>query len=406
MSQLDRLREALRTSRALGGTPERAPEPRPRTRTGDPALGRILGGGWISSERGPTFLKETAIPGEHRHGEVELGSLLRFGPSELALVAGPGAELTPERVGFLDIETTALSGGTGTCAFLVGLGRFRGGEFVLRQYFLADLAEEPALLSALASEVSGLDALATYNGRAFDLPVLEARSTLARLGTAWCRRPHVDLLRPVRRLWGPRLASCRLVEAETATAGFRREGDVPSEQVPSIYFDYLRAGRIAPLRAVFRHNAWDIASMAAILASVLRLLSSEAPSGAEAAWLGRWWELEGRPERAEGLYRTAISSLDAAGPAAAEWAFAARRYAFLRKRAGARREVVELWRRLWAAGDARAGVEIAKYLEHEARDLRAAEEVARRLLEAAPADERPELERRLCRIRSKGQSWV
>lgn len=405
MSQLDRLREALRSSGALGAPAREAPK-RP-ARTGDPALERILGGGWVASEWGQTFLKETAIPGDHRHGEVELGSLLRFGPSEIAIVAGPGPELAPERIGFLDIETTALSGGTGTCAFLVGLGRFRDGRFVLRQYFLADLAEEPALLAALAREISGLDALATYNGRAFDLPVLEARSTLARIETAWCRRPHLDILRPVRRLFGPRLASCRLVEAETAMAGFRREGDVPSELVPSIYFDYLRAGRIAPLRAVFRHNAWDIASMVSILASVLGLLTSEAPSGAEAAWLGRWWELEAKPERAEGLYRTAIASLDAAGPAAAAWAFAARRYAVLRKRAGARWEVVGLWRRLWAAGDARAGLEIAKYLEHEAHDLRAAEEVALRLLATAPPGERAELEHRLRRIRRKqGQSWV
>jgi hypothetical protein len=420
VSRLDRLREALAGAGHLkrpaapdapapaAETPLTAPETTaPRTEGPSSAdlspLVRVLGGEWIETARGPVFRKDVWFPAEHLHGDSPLGAVLQARPAELAILLGDRDGPDPSRLGFFDVETTGLSGGTGTYAFLACLGTFEGGRFRLRQYFLAGLDGEAALLEDLASDMARLDGLVTYNGRSFDVPLIETRWTLARIPRppGWGARPHFDLIHPIRRLHGRRLPTCRLSEVERALIGFRRKDDVPSQLVPTIYFDYLRAGRIAPLRGVLRHNAWDVLSMVGILSSVLRLLNSPSPTGTEAASVGRWWELERRPERAEELYRTAISTLEPVGDDAGAWTHAARRYAILRKRAGARREVVALWERLWAAGDPEAGVEIAKYLEHEARDLSAAESVARALLERARPGERAALEHRLRRIRRK-----
>jgi hypothetical protein len=201
----------------------------------------------------------------------------------------------------------------------------------------------------------------------------------------------------VRRLYRQRLESCRLSEAESRLVGFHRESDLPGHLVPSVYFDYLRAQRVAPLRGVFRHNEEDVLSLVALLAHVAALLTCPDPDPPDALALGRWWELEGDTERAEAYYRRAFNGL-APGR---EWQVAAGRYARIRKRAGARAEVLDLWQTLWDRGDEAAGVEIAKYLEHEARDLAAAEKVTLRLLRRSTGTDRTALEHRLARLRRR-----
>ena len=111
------------------------------------------------------------------------------------------------RLLYLDTETTGLAGGTGTYVFLVGVGFFDGDTFEVRQYFMRDLDEEPALLAAVGGLLGEFDGVVTYNGGSFDLPLLETRFVLARR-----RFPadvfHLDLLqlgpapleRPARRL--------------------------------------------------------------------------------------------------------------------------------------------------------------------------------------------------------------
>ncbi|MBI2874039.1 MAG: ribonuclease H-like domain-containing protein, partial [Firmicutes bacterium] len=83
------------------------------------------------------------------------GPVPSLGHREVSLlwrVPLPAKELDPDRVVFLDTETTGLSGGTGTYVFMVGLGRFRGDSFKLRQLFLRDLHLEEAFLEAMAGE--------------------------------------------------------------------------------------------------------------------------------------------------------------------------------------------------------------------------------------------------------------
>ncbi len=136
---------------------------------------------------------------QHRYGSVPLAAALEASPQILGLLSRTSAESPPARqLLYLDIETTGLAGGTGTYPFLVGVGFFEGGSFVVQQHFLRDLHEEPALLSKLHALLPRFQGLVTYNGRTFDLSLLETRFILARRpwpGTLW----HLDLLPAARK---------------------------------------------------------------------------------------------------------------------------------------------------------------------------------------------------------------
>jgi hypothetical protein len=229
------------------------------------------------------------------------------------------------------------------------------------------------------------------------VPFVETRMILARLASPYGALAHFDLLHPVRRLYRHRMPACRLAEAERRLLKLERADDVHGSLIPQLYFDYLRAGRAGPLRGVFRHNAEDVLSLVGVLASLASLLSSDNIDPEDAVAVARWWERAGAPHRAAGLYRDALPWLEGG----ADWPWAATRHAGLCKRAGDRAEAAQLWRRLWEDGDRAAGIELAKHLEHHARDLTAAEEVTSALLTRAGDAERIALAHRLARIARK-----
>ena len=216
----------------------------------------------VETGRGTVYLAEEWWPLDHRHGRLPLQDALALPAPALPRLA-PGLS-APDLVGaaFIDVETTGLVGGTGTYVFLVGIGTFEEGSFRLRQFFLADLRGETAMLAAVAEVLAGCRSLVSFNGRRFDVPLLETRLTLSRLPPSASGLPHLDLLYPARRLYRRRLPSCRLASLEAALLGLEREDDVPGWAIPPLYFDYVRGGRAEPLRAVFRHNALDILSLA------------------------------------------------------------------------------------------------------------------------------------------------
>ncbi len=365
------------------------------------ALAKILGGEWRETDAGPVFVREVWFPLAHRHGRARLSEVTELSDEELGTALGESAVPPVESLGFFDLETTGLSGGTGTYFFLAGLGSFaqRSGElsFRLRQYFLADLTHERALLALLRRDLNACSAVVTYNGRGFDLPLVETRMLLAREEIPAARERNFDLIYPVRRLYRHRLPTCRLADAERELLAVARGEDVPGWKAPAIYFDYLRAGRIAPLRGVLAHNADDVLSTTLLLAHLASLFRSEELAPPDTASVARWWEYRSEPERARTLYASALPRLEGSD----DWFWAAERHAFLCKRAGERDEAARLWRRLWSRGNRRAGLELAKHLEHHARDLAAAEDVTRRLSDGAPRNERDALAHRLRRLERK-----
>lgn len=232
-----------------------------------------LPGEEVRSPAGSFHRVITRFPAEHRHGRVPLACLLREGaPRALCTRDERLVGLDPARTILLDTETTGLAGGSGTYAFLVGVAFFRERALEVHQLLMRDYAEEPAMLQELAGLLSGRDFLVTYNGKCFDLPLLEARFILARMDVDVQRHAHLDLLFPARRLWRGRAEDCRLATLERTVCGFERAGDVDGSEIPGIYFDYLARRDPARLSRVIDHNRWDLLSLAALLARVLGLV--------------------------------------------------------------------------------------------------------------------------------------
>ncbi len=99
--------------------------------------------------------------------------------------------------------------------------------------------------------------------------------------------------------------------------GFEREGDVPGELIPYIYFDYLRSQNAERLLPVFHHNALDILSLACLTAIVpAAFRSADAGSlaklglrrGPELAGLGRWLRAAGDWEKASEMLKRSVDA--------------------------------------------------------------------------------------------------
>ncbi|MBN8730863.1 MAG: ribonuclease H-like domain-containing protein [Acidobacteria bacterium] len=247
-----------------------------------------------------------------RHGTVDIGSLLELPPDLYhAVSAGEAKPAPPGEWAFLDTETTGLAGGSGTCAFLIGVGRITPQGFRLRQFFLRDFGEEPSVLEALTEELSRARTLVTYNGRAFDIPLLETRYRMNRARPPFASLDHVDLLYGARRLWRLRLDNCRLQQLEREIIGFEREGDIPGDQIPTAYFDFLRGQGAAWLSQVFEHNALDIVTLACVAAVLPQRFhepaSNKLDHPEEMVSMGRWLQQSSRVDEALTLFREAAA---------------------------------------------------------------------------------------------------
>jgi hypothetical protein len=336
-------------------------------------------------------------------------------PGALSTLTGRPVTPRPARRGgpvFLDLETTGLSGGAGTVAFLVGCGFFENGTFRTRQFFLTGYAGERALLHLVAGFLAEAPFIVTYNGRTFDLPVMEMRWQFHRIPPPLDDLPHVDMLPPARRLWraGEDGAdrSCRLVHLEESLLGYAREGDVPGWEIPQRYFDYVRRGDPAPLEPVLLHNRLDLVSLAAITARAQRLVE-EGPSAArdpcECVALGRIFRRAGALDRAEASFRHAASQC---GTSRAVREDALHELAMLLRRQRRFGEAAEAWRDLLALGHGRSRAAreaiqaLAVHQEHRERNLQHARELATRALQAEQDPSRREdLRYRLARIQRK-----
>lgn len=171
----------------------------------------------------------------------------------------------PEKMLFFDTETTGLAGGTGTYAFLVGIGFFTGSKFLVIQLFMPGFADEPALLETLSTIGKDYTHLVSFNGKMFDQPLLATRFLLSRVEDSLKGKPHIDLLHLSRPVWKRRLESCSLKSLEVNVLGHDREDDIDGALIPEVYFDWLRTGNPAKIAQVFEHNRQDVASMATLL---------------------------------------------------------------------------------------------------------------------------------------------
>jgi uncharacterized protein YprB with RNaseH-like and TPR domain len=337
----------------------RAPAPVP--------LEELVEGMRVENERGEFFLVETAVHLEVRHGDVPLSRFHAIEPSTISvLTAEPDLEdFDLRQAVFLDTETTGLAGGAGTAAFLIGVGWVDGERFRVRQYFMRDYHEEAALLHGLAEELRRFDRLVTFNGKMFDVPLLDARFRLNRCRFPLAEAKHLDLLHPARRLWKARLESCRLQSLEAGLMGLRRAGDIPGEEIPQVYFDWVRRRDARMLARVFEHNRQDIVSLAALAVLACQWVEEgRAEDPRDVYSLARVLERARLYDRSEAEYRRALDL----GPGALRGP-ALLRLAWRAKRAGDEPRAAALWFAAGEAGEVEGWRELAMHHEHRTKDL-------------------------------------
>lgn len=356
------------------------------------AIEQVVEGREVQTNFGSLFSSHRAYPGDYRlGGQALLPTKPTHGIARWAR-APHLAETSLENFIFLDTETTGLSGGTGTLAFMIGVGRYRGGSFITEQFFLRGPAEEAALLAALESFCADMAAVVTYNGKSFDIPILNTRYVLQGFTSPFEELPHLDLLHLTRRIWKARLEQCNLGNIENRIFGLSRDSDeIPGYLIPEYYTRYLREGDAEPLKGIFAHNAQDVVSLAALFALFTDILSEptawENECSQDLTSLGRLVEQLGDADTALSLYEKG-RSLDTAPEPRVEPLLAQAR---LLKRQSRHPEAAELWSQAAEAGSLEALEELAKYHENRrgrAKDALACVDRAVELLSGSRKDSR------------------
>lgn len=339
----------------------------------------VVPGQAIQNEHGQYFNVEARYPLSAPYGSQKLGNLLDIRMQTVALITGDDVwlSLNWQDVLFIDTETTGLEIAAGTVAFLIGVGFVEDDDFVVRQVFMRDFNEESALLADLHALCQQFRAVATFNGKTFDIPLLENRFVLARLLPTLFDGPHLDLLHPSRRLWRRRLDNCKLATLETEILGLQRtQADVPGYFIPSLYRKYLVDGDARPMAGIFYHNELDIVSMAALATSLCQRIADTNDAAAEAPdhpvdllSLGLWHTHLGNLAAAERALQKARSQ--SLPPDLQD--LAATKLAYLLKRQDRREEAETLWQELAATpNNLLALEELAKYYEWHKKDHRSA----------------------------------
>ncbi len=359
----------------------------------------------VRLERGasrPVAVLDTRLPLGPAMTDASLGlSNLLGSPS--------GEEVLARGAVYLDIETTGLNPGAGTLVFLIGLGFVDTDEFVVRQYILHDPASEFAYLQSVANVISHFDCIITFNGKRFDVPMLEARYILHRLSIPTPRH-HLDLLRPARQIWSRRLQRSTLAVLEERVLGIARDGDVAGHEIPGRYFAFLRGQSADLIDPIIAHNRQDVCSLAQLAGVMARLLHDErvarSSSPSDLLGLGRLLEGAGHLQRAERYYEAALI-----GASPTERVEALTRLATLARKFNELDRAIQIYEAVSAYSTTRAAtaaIELAKIYEHRVSRPDRALVYARRALDLLQLRPSPrtesivrELSNRIARLESK-----
>ncbi len=368
-------------------------------------LADALGGELVTTPAGAYCRITSRYSFSYRHGNFSLQDVMPKASLPLSAFTKDHCEekIEPASLLCLDTETTGL-GGAGTVAFLVGCGFLVEDGFVIRQYLIPDYSDEAAMLEALMADFASQPVVVSYNGKAFDLPLLLDRMIINRVTRELPTRHHLDLLHPVRRLFRRRLGDCSLSNVEQELFAFRRPNDIPGYLIPSVYFDWLAERRTEFLPAVVSHNRWDILTLFFLvffLARIFRTKGETLEAVEDLYSLSRIYGLRKANEQAVGLYERMRSQVQE--PLAPEVLLF---HADIFKKIGAYEKAVELWESL-ADSDSREGfrasLELAKYFEHKAKNIPHAYHYARLAQKRAPSasSHHRQLRHRLARLRRK-----
>jgi len=353
-----------------------------------PALQDLSAGCEESNDMGSFFRIDSLLEGTDTHGNRQLNELADLDMDAVALLSNDPrlSDFDGCNALFLDTETTGLAGGTGTLAFLIGVGWFNAdGRFVVRQLFARNFTEEPAVLASLQEIAASKRYLVTFNGKSFDINLLTARYILNRLENPLTALPHLDLLHPARRLVGHRFSNSRLVTLEENLLGFYRDDDLPGSEVPLRYFNWLRSHDPHPMLDVFRHNRLDITALAALTVHLAGMFGTEEHSRhyvpMDLCAAARLFLDRGRQAEACSLFE------GLAGSASRTAALEARQtLSLIYKRENQWEKAVNLWEGLLAEnpGNFFAAEELAKWHEHRTGNFERAFRLVEGIINTAP----------------------
>ncbi len=364
---------------------------------------QLVRGETIPTPYGEAFLVKDYFPPDFRYGEMTLYEILDIPtyPAHLLTKDERLKGLDFQKALFLDTETTGLSGGTGTFAFMVGLGFFEKGGFSTHQYFMRDYSEEKACLSLVQEFLESFEFLVTFNGRYYDVPLLETRFILSRIPSRIREMPNFDLLYPSRKIWKGAYDNCRLVTLESQLLGMERGDDVPSEWIPQLYFEYVQTGDAQRIYPIFYHNRMDILTMVA-LAGRIHLVYHDPQvarprKGVEHLALGRlFWEHH-CPEKAIQCFEIALKRCDES----LTWSVM-RWLSMAFKKTGQMERALAVWEEMltWPyQEDISPYLELAKYHEHRRKDFEKAIDYVEKALRQIPSHQQREIEMLLYRKR-------
>jgi uncharacterized protein YprB with RNaseH-like and TPR domain len=290
---------------------------------------------------------------------------------------------------YIDTETTGLSGGSGTLAFLIGIAVIEEDAIALTQFLMTGFSGEAASLSAFAELLGPNDQLVSYNGKSYDLPLLITRFRMQALRHPFDGLQHLDLLHPVRRLFSSRWNDCRLISVEENLLGFNRVDDLPGSEAPEAWFGYIRNGYGAQLVKVVEHNQQDIVSLAVAHSVLTQAIEQPHAFDVDLYALARWLA-EHDETHARQLLQSHEESLCDDGQ---------RLLGHLLRRAGHWPQAIAVWEALAAKGCADSLERLAKYHEHISKDLAKAKRCCERLpRSAARAHRSQRIERKLQQI--------
>jgi uncharacterized protein YprB with RNaseH-like and TPR domain len=334
---------------------------------------KVVPGHYETTEFGDIFISENHFSLDHYHGNVKLNP--DYDPIrifEWAKIFDPSRQTFQNAI-FIDTETTGLAGGTGTFAFMTGLGYFTEGGFHLAQLFMRDPSEEKAMLAYLEKILAGFSIIISFNGKSFDIPILKTRFELNQLPNPFASYSHIDVLHLARKIWRLRLPNRSLKELETQILKLKRtEEEIPGWLVPQLYVDYLHSQDASPLKGVFYHNGMDVVSLAALYKHLAEFiedpLSFEFSESLDLVALANLYEDFDHIDDAVSLYDASLN----AGIPEEFIASTLSRFGHLFRQRKDWNRAIQVWEKAVEHGHLTSAIDLAKAFEHQLFDFETA----------------------------------
>ncbi len=260
--------DILARLKALGvtkGMPDKPAAPERKAGDNMTALEKTFPSGFVAeNDHGYCFINRLKQPLTQPHGKAAMDAALQ--PSDLFdSMIGYHIRRKEDTLAF-DTETSGLSNGSAGFIFMLGLGYFEGDSYIVDQLILPDLGDEPAFLRQTELIFSRFPILVSYNGKSFDVPMLQSRLNFHLFPDFTKQIAHIDLLTLTRRYWKQTLGSVRLANIEQYLLELERgDEEVPGYMAPELYREFLRDGDAEHISGVAYHNQIDVVSLSAFL---------------------------------------------------------------------------------------------------------------------------------------------